>query len=843
MNRVSVDSARKALYYWMLRLYWRGTRLPYAATMDALFQDLRTAIRSLRATPWFTLAVAATLAIAIGANTLLFSVVNGVLLNPLEFRAPNDLVGVVQPGQPSPSISVPDFMDWRAQIHGIGAFAAYDGGTFNMTGLAEPVRLQAAVVSANWFSILGVSVERGRAFAPDEDRPQAPHVAILSDALWRSRFGANPAAIGRAIDLDGTPYTVIGVAPPRFSFPKNPDIWVPDAFPQWALSSEARGSHFLKAIGRLSPGTTFSAAAQEFGAVTERIRQQYLALDNFRYAVEPLREQIVGDSRPALLVLLGAVGCVLLIACADVANLMLIRATSRASEIGVRLALGAGGHRIVRQLVFESVLLALVGAAGGIVLATGGIHLLIAGHPGDLPRLDEVSLSVRVLLFTLMLATGTGVLFGLVPAIHAANPDLVSALKSGMRGASAVKRTNRLRAGLVVSETALAVLLLIGAGLLSRSFLRLVAIDPGFVPQQVVRFSVTLPEQQYQTWARVRAFTHPVLETLRTLPGTMAASTGFGVPFGDSHASALFHIDGRPPDLPGHQTAAVIAMVTPRFFAAMGIPVRRGRVFTDDDRPGGHQVLVINEAMATRYFPGQEALGQRIDVVGWSDDSTGHSPVALHGEIVGIVGNTKDGDLLATAFPTVYAPFDQMSQRALTFVVRTTADPSTMLRAARRAVAAADPGVPIFHAGTLDDALRASDSLSRPRLYAAVVGAFALVSLALAVIGIYGVLAFSVRERQRELGIRVALGAREAQVVTMVVAQGVRLAVAGLSVGFAIALIGGRVLASLLYGISPSDPPTYGAVSVGLIAVAALASWLPARRAAVVDPVIAMRTE
>jgi putative ABC transport system permease protein len=811
--------------------------------MRTFIEDVRTAGRSLRATPGFTLAVTATLAIAIGANTLIFSVVNGLLLNPLAFRAPADLVGVVEPGGALPSISVPDFMDWRTQIHGIRELAAYNRGTFNMTGGAEPVRLQAALVSANWFATLGVGVERGRAFALGEDRSGAAHVVILSDAFWRARFGAEPSTVGRTLDLDGTPYTVIGIAPPQFTFPLKPDVWVPDALPEWALSPDARGGHFLKAIGRLAPGTTFTAAREEFAAVTERIREQYLDVDNFRYAIEPLQKQIVGDARPALLVLLGAVGCVLLIACANVANLLLVRATSRAGELGIRIALGASAGRIVRHLLAESLVLALLGAGCGVVLASVGIRLLVAAHPGDLPRLEEVTLSVPVLLFTLGLATSAGILFGLVPALQAASPDLIASLKSGIHGASTERKTSRLRGALVIAETALAVLLLLGAGLLSRSFVRLLAIDPGFLPQQVVRFSVALPDAQYKTWAQIRGFTHGVVGRMEELPGTVAAAVGFGVPFGDSHARAIFHIDGRPPDLPGHQTAALVRMVTPRFFAALGIRLVKGRVFTDGDRPGGHQVLVVNEAMVRQHFPGQDPIGQRIDVTGWSDDSTGHDPVKLDGEIVGVVGDTKSEDLTADALPAVYAPFDQMSQRSLTFIVRSTADPSTVLRAARSTVASTDPTIPLFHTGSFIDALRESESLSRPRLYASVVGTFALVSLALAVIGIYGVLAYSVRERRRELGIRVALGARYGQVVGTVVGHGVRLAVAGLGVGFAIALVGGRVLSSLLYGVSPLDPPTYEAVFVGLIAVAALASWVPARRAAVIDPVIAMRAE
>jgi putative ABC transport system permease protein len=532
---------------------------------------------------------------------------------------------------------------------------------------------------------------------------------------------------------------------------------------------------------------------------------------------------------------------VLLIACANVANLLLVRASGRVSEMGVRIALGASRERIIRQLLTESVLLALVGAAGGMLFASGGIRLLIATHPGNLPRLDEVTLSMRVLLFTLATATVTGILFGLVPALQTAKLEFLDSLKSGMRSSTTQRRSTRLRSGLVVAETALAVLLLIGAGLLTRTFARLLAVDPGFVAEHVVRFDVSLPDASYITWSRQRAFADGVVRHLEALPGTVAAAAGFGGPFGEAAARATFHVDGRAPDVLGQHSAADVQIVTPRYFTAMGIPLRKGRVFTDRDRSVGHPVIIVNEALVKQYFPGEDAIGHRIQV-GWSSDTTGHGDtLSMRGEIVGVVGDTKGSDLAAAATPRVYAAFDQSPTGYMSFVIRTTAAPATVLRAARQAVAQVDPDIPTFAAGTLVDAMR--ESVAGPRLYATVVGAFAIVALILAVIGIYGVLAYSVRERRRELGIRAALGAREGQIVGMVVGQGVRLAIAGLLLGFGVAALSGRVLASLLYGINPGDPPTYEAVSIGLIAVAALASWLPARRAAVIDPVIAMRPE
>lgn len=809
--------------------------------MDTLLQDARTAVRSLLQSPWFSITVVVTLAIAIGANTLVFSVVDGVLLGALPFGAADRLVAVTstseQAGDGSTVVSAPDFADWRAQVHRLDGLAAYDQETANLTEASGPARVSAANVSANWFALLGVPVQLGRAFATGEDEVTAPHVVIVSDAFWRSHLGADKAAVGRPIQLDGNAYTVIGVAPPRFTYPGRPDIWIPLVIPPDLLAR--RGDHYLAVVGRVASGATFAGAQQELVAVTERLRAQYMDADApWHYSLMPLGDQMVKDARTALLVLFAAVGCVLLIACANVANLVLVRTSGRAPELGVRMALGAARGRIVRQLVTESLLLALAGAAGGVALAYGGIHLLVAIRPGNLPRLDDVSLSWRVLLFTTVVSTLAGVLVGLAPALTGSAPDIIQSLKSGARGLGQ-RRTGRLRSVLVVAENALAVMLLVGAGLLTRSFLRLVTVDPGFRAEEVVRMSVSLPDNGYGTWARIAGLTQGVVGRLQRLPGTASAAAGFGVPFGQEGISrTVFTVAGRAPDPPDHRMSAILQGVTPDFFRTLRIPVRKGRVFNDGDRAGGHLVVVVNDALARKYFPGEDPIGQRIGIP-WGT-ATGRDTV-MGGEIAGVVGDTKTADLTTPADPVLYAAFDQQPADPVTFIIRSAADPSTVLTAAKQAVADADPLLPVYDARPFTASVL--ESVSRPQLYAAVVGTFAVVALVLAILGIYGVVAYAVRDRRRELGIRMALGAREGQVIGLVVAQGVRLAAIGLVIGFAVALVGSQLLSALLFGISPDDLTTYAIVFAALMAVSVLASWLPARRAATIDPVVAMRLE
>jgi putative ABC transport system permease protein len=809
--------------------------------MDTLLQDARAAARSLVQSPWFSITVVVTLAIAIGANTLVFSVVDGVLLGRLPFGAADRLVAITSTSEPagdgSTVVSAPDFTDWRVQVHRLDGLAAYAQETANLTEASGPARVSAADVSANWFKLLGVPMQLGRGFATGEDAATAPHVVIVSDGFWRSHLGADRSVTGRLIKLDGRPYTVIGVAPPRFTFPGRPDVWLPLVIPPEMLAR--RGDHYLAVIGRVASGATFAGARDELVTVTERLRSQYMDADApWHYSLVPLGDQMVKDARTALLVLLAAVGCVLLIACANVANFVLVRTSGRASELGVRMALGAPRRRIVRQLVTESLLLALAGAAGGVALAYGGIHLLVAIRPGNLPRLDDVSLSRRVLLFTSVIAVSAGVLSGFAPALAASAPDIIQSLKSGTRGLGH-RRTGRMRRVLVIAENALAVMLLVGAGLLTRSFLRLVTVDPGFRAEEVVRLSVSLPDNGYGTWEKIAGLTQGVVGRLQRLPGTAAAAAGYGVPFGQEGISqTVFTVAGRPPDPPEHRMSAILQIVTPDFFRTLRIPVRKGRAFTDGDRAGGHLVVVVNEALVRKYFPGEDPVGHRI-AIPWGT-AAGRDTV-MGGDIVGVVGDTKTTDLTTPADPVVYAAFDQQPADPITFIVRSAADPSTVVAAAKQAVAEADPLLPVYDARPF--AASVLESVSRPQLYAGVVGAFAVVALVLAVLGIYGVVAYTVRDRRRELGIRMALGAREGQVIGLVVSQGVRLAVIGLAIGFAGALLGGRLLSAMLFGVSADDLTTYEIVFVALMAVSVMAAWLPARRAATIDPVIAMRPE
>jgi len=816
--------------------------LPCLRSMDALLYDVRAALRRLPKTPWFTVAVVATLAIATGANTLIFSVVDGVLLRPLPFAAPARLVAVVNPsGHKSYGVSVPDFVDWRRQVRRVGALASYALAPATLTGRGAPERLNAAFVSANWFSMLGIAAGSGRLFTASDDRPEAAQVIVVSDAFWRTRLGSNPSIVGGTLILDGQAFQVIGIAPPRFTYPSEPDVWLPDVLTPAAYAPDQRNLHFRRVIGRLAPTADLASARQEFQTITSSLKQQYPQAEvDVDYTLEPLQTAIVGAARPALLVLFGAVGCLLLIACANVTNLLLVRATGRATEIALRIAIGAGRRRVVQELLVESVMLSLAGAAIGVLLAINGVHFVVASKVAGLPRLEDVTLSWRVLLFTVTIATLTGALFGLVPAYDASNIDLGATLKLG-RGMSAHRRSGRTRGALVIAETAIAVVLLIGAGLLTRSLLHLMDVDPGFRPAQVVAFDVNFYSEKYANWARVREFAHAVKNRLLAIPGSRAAGYGFGVPFaGYPDFPVTFDIEGRP-TAKDQQPAAIFEPISAGYFATMGVPIKQGREFTDDDRSHGHRVLVINEACARKYFPAGDAIGHHL-TLGGNADSTGKGDlVQMGGDIVGVVGDMKFDDLRAPVLPEIFQPHEQVSRAFLTFVVRTTADPTQVLAAASRAVGAVDPDVPIFHARSLSADIAAS--LARPRLYATVVTTFGVVALILAVVGIYGVLAYVVRERRRELGIRLALGARAGQVVQLVVGQGLRLVSIGIAIGLIVALVGSRVLASLLFGIQPNDLTTYEIVCGALLAVAALATWLPARSAASIDPLITMRSD
>ena len=806
-----------------------------------MLQDIRYAVRKLSRTPGFTTIAAFTLALAIGATTAIFSVIDGVLLKPLPFRDPERVVRVTNLRDGNRMVSsVPDFLDIRAQSKSYASLAALDNQAMNLTGGSEPERISAARVGATFWSLLGVTPQVGRGFAPNEDSQSAARTVVLSDGLWKRRFGGDRRIVGKTIALDGNSFTVIGVAPAGFSFPDRPDVWIPLVFAQDDLNPDGRGAHWMGIMGRLAPNVTVTQATSELVTITRRLEQQYPESNtNMSGAVIPMQEYLVGDVRPALYVMLGAVAFVLLIACANVANLLLVRAASRESEMAVRTALGAGALRLVRQLVIESVLLAMIGGVFGTLLALWGVDLLLSMAPNGLPRINEVTVNGSVLVFTAGVTAVTGVLFGLFPALHAARANVGGMLKEGMRGSSGGVASRRARNTLVMAEMALAVVLLVGAGLLIRSFSKLLAVDPGFRAERVVTFAIAAPDTKYGQYAQRRELVSNLVERMKRVPGAQGAAVVTGLPLSNIMMRTSAHIVGTPPERPGERKSTDVAMATPGYFTTMGIPLVAGRDFTDRDGSGAPVVSIVNQEFVKRYFPNENPIGKRIEL-GWDQDtaSTGGN-MTLGGEIVGVVANVKRRGLSQEVFPETYASYMQPTFSNFSVVVRSTADPSTVMAAIRAQIRELDRDLPLSDLRQLKELVAAS--VSRPRFYTTILGVFASIALILAAVGIYGVISYAVSLRTRELGIRIALGATGRQVSGLVLQQGVGLAIAGVAVGGAGAYWLTRLLSKLLFGVSATDPLTFVGVAALLTAIAAIASFVPARRAAKVDPLLAMR--
>lgn len=813
--------------------------------MDTLLQDIRYALRKLLRAPGFALVAVATLALAIGATTAVFSIVNGVLLEPLPFRDPSRLVSVssVDRGGKSVYMSPLDYIDYRDGSRSFESMAHYSDASVNLTGSGvQPLRLSEARVGAEFFEVLGVRPQLGRFFAANEDAGDAPRVAVISDALWRSRFGADPGVVGRSVSLDDVQYTVVGVAEAGLRFPSRPDVWVPYAFQNYELDPESRGAHSLSGIARVKPGVPVASASAELAGIAKRLEAKFPDSNTgFGAGAIPLRDHLVGDVRPALLAMLGAVGLVLLIACANVANLLLVRAAAREPEIAVRTALGAGNGRIVRQLVTESVLLAVAGAALGVVLASWTVSAVVAFGPRGLPRLDEVSVDGRVLAFAAVTALLTGVLFGLAPAVQVARGNTGQTLRDGPRGSSR-GGAQRTRNALVIAEMALAVVLLVGAGLLIRSFIRLVSVNPGFRTEQLVTFDLTLPEAKYPFDRQRLAFTTELKDRLRELPGAREVAVSFGRPLRQMGIITLFEVEGRPASTPDNRSISAVLPASAEYFGALGIPLVRGRLYTTtDDRRDAPPVVLISQELARRYFAAEDPIGKRI-TLGMSHDSAGPgTQVIAGGEIVGIVGDVKQSGLDDDARAMVYIPFAHAPFDHVSVLVRSSADPRLVESAIRSRVRELDPDLPIFGLATMKQVV--SDSVSQPRFYLYLLTAFAGVALLLAALGVYGVTSYAVSQRTRELGIRIALGATERRVVRLVVSSGFFLALAGVLTGLVAAFFFTRLLRTLLFGIPSTDPLTFAAVALLLIVAATLAALVPARRAASVNPVIAMRAE
>ena len=812
--------------------------------METAIQELRYAARRLARTPAFTLIALATLALAIGASTAAFSLVNGVLLKPLGFERPSRLVYLhgTDPRRGRIDLAPQDLIDYRDQTHSFTTVVAIESRqSLNLLRpTAPPLRVNAARVGAEFFSVLGTRAQLGRMFASGEDARTATRVVVLSDAAWRRDFGADPRIVGTQVTLDDKPYVVVGVAPPRFTFPDNAELWYPAVWEDWEIGDIGRGNHNAVAIARLRDGVTLASAQRDLGTVARRIAQAFPQDAGIGVAAVPLRQAVVGDVERPLWAMLGAVMFVLLIACANVANLLLVRAASRAPEVAVRTALGAARRQLLGQSFAESTLIALGGALLGTLLAVLVVRVLTAGGTLALPRTQEVGIDVRVLAFSAGLAVATGLVVGLIPALHASSWDVARTLRSGRAGGT--PGAGRTRSVLVFAELALGTVLLVGAGLLIRSFQRLAEVDPGFRPDHLVVFDVALSGQKYDADPPRNQFADRVQAGLAALPGVQSVAVAANRPFDPEQfgPSTFFTIDGAPPPTPGTEPQSRLRPVSPDFFRTMGMTVVSGRTFTDgENRTDAARVLVINQALADRYFPGQDPVGKHLTYAFWHSGSA-DSTVHPSGEIIGVVRNAYYTSLAAAPEPATFLPYRRFPLGA-TFVLRTALPPAGLEGEIRRAVASVDPDVPTFELGTMNAAV--ADSMSQSRLYTMLLTGFASVALLLATLGVYGVVSYAVSQQTRDFGVRIALGARSSDVVTLVVRRGVFMIGPGLAAGILGAIFLTRVIRGLLFGVEPLDPWTFAVVCVAFGAVGAIASWLPARRAARVDPIIAMRSE
>ena len=806
--------------------------------MDHLRQDLLYALRRLVKAPAFTVVAVVTLALGIGANTAIFSVVNGVLLKPLPYPESERLVGVYHTANGRRAVmSGPNFTDVARTATSFENAAAISTGRMILTGQGEPIRIPVANVSASLFNVLRVRPILGRTFNADENTPGRTSIVVLSYGLWQQRFGGDPDVVGRRIQLDGVSREVVGVMPQGFSYPADRQAWLPVEYDQNFVTRQ-RGAWYLDVVARLKPGVTTEQSATEVETIGRNLAREYPDADaEIGMTTYPLREAMVGDIRRAVFVLLGAVGFVLLIACANVANLLLARAAAREPEMAVRTALGAGRGRLVRQLLTESIILALVGAAFGLLLAVWGVEFLTSLKPQGIPRLDNILIDGAVVLFTMAIAVVTGVLFGVAPAFTATR-GLTASLKEGGRGAVTARGGARLRGALVVAELALAVMLLAGAGLLMRSFIKLQAVDPGFRPEQALTFELTLPEARYKEDPQIISFFDRLLPRLRALPGVRAAAAVMGLPLSGMDFVISFEVEGRPPVPPSQRPAMQVRVATPDYFSTIGIPLKRGRGFSDDDRQGTTPVVLITETAARMFFPNEDPIGKTIKL-GWGRG--GGARRRAGGEVVGIVGDVKEAGLDEPNPPHIYMPLRQWPVGFMSIVVKTATPPPTLADAARTEVYAVDPNLPVSNVRTLDEIV--ARSISQPRFYMLLLAIFAGVALALAAIGIFGVLSYAVAQRTREIGIRMALGAQQHTVIGLVVREAMLLVAFGVASGTIAALVLSRTMTKMLFSVAPTDPATFAIVAAGLLAVALLASYLPARRATRVDPVVALRTE
>jgi predicted permease len=823
--------------------------------MESFWQDLRYGIRMLAKAPGFAAVAVLTLALGIGANTAIFSVVNAVLLRPLPYKSAGQLVHVwgklEKLGIPINSISEPEWWELKDTSQSFTELAAFvpDDGANLTSADSRPVRVTEGDATSSLFSILGVQPQLGRIFTAEEDEPGKSHVVLLSDSLWRSALGADPNVVGKIIQVDGTGYTVVGVLPPGFQFEGPHDIWNPLGLDR--TKAQGRGSHYLSVIGRLKPGVPLEQASSEmdrFAAQLAREHPDYVPYGpdgGWGVFLVALQEQIVGRVRPALLVLLGAVGFVLLIACVNIANLLLARASTREREIAIRAALGAGKWRIVSQLLTESVLLALVGGGFGLLLSYWGVSALRALNPDNLPRASEIGLDGTVLGFTLGLSLLTGLVFGLVPALHVAGANLQDCLKEGGRGTSGGLGGRRLRDALVVSEIALALVLLVGAGLMVRSFRRLLEVNPGFQTRNVLTMQLSLPSTTYKDGTPVISFYRQLLEKVKNLPGVEAAGAVSKLPLDDSNYSGSVFLQDTP--VTGLQRfmnypflEVDLRMATPGYFGVMRIPLVRGRPFTEADNENAPLIAIVDTDFAQRLWPGQDPIGKQVAI---DPIPNVNPPQPRWRTVVGVVAHVKNRTLDFEGREQAYFPQPQVSfsVRTMTLAVRTGLDASRLAGTVRQQVAALDRDLPIYQVTTMQQ--RLDTSVAQPRLNLVLLAAFATLALVLAGVGIYGVMAYSVTQRTHEIGIRMALGAQHEDVMRLVITQGLKLAALGVGIGLVAALGVTRFMSSLLFGVQATDPVTFALVALALTGIALAACFVPARRAMRVNPIVALRYE
>jgi putative ABC transport system permease protein len=809
--------------------------------LEEVWQDLRYGARMLRKNPGFALIAVITLALGIGANSAIFSVINVLMLRPLPYRDSDKLVQVwetdAKRGRNSVTASYPNFAEWRDQNNVFEELAAYSDVEYNLTGASEPERVQGAVVSPAFFPMLRIEPKLGRVFLPEEDYPNKVFSLVLSERLWRRLFNADPQIIGKAISLNNKSFTVVGVigqVSDLTGLPNGTEFWLPVSF---GGGFDNRRGHYLSVVGRLKPAVTREQAQAGMDAIAGALSAQYPdANRDHGVRIVPLQEQIVGDFKPALLVLLGAVVLVLLIASTNVANMLLARAAGRRKQIAICIALGAGRFRLIRQLLTESLLLSLFGGAVGLLLALYGVNLLVTIGPAELPRVKEIVVDGRVLGFTLAVSLLTGIIFGLAPALQTSRPNLNETLKESGRSATGGVRHRRVRSLLVVSEIALSLVLLVGAGLFMRSFLNLQAVNPGFNPQNLLMTRVSLGGPKYQTDASVIGFYDQLLDQTKSLPGVQSVAIRSHIPIApnEGYANWSFAIEGRFSDMASRPTA-FYNCVSPDFFHTMEIPMLRGRPFDQKDVQKAQNVIIINETLARRDFPGEDPIGHRMT---FSDGNPKEEDWAT---VVGIAKDTKPRALDSEPVAEMYMPYTQQPRSAMAIMIRAAGNPEAIAAAVRRTAQSLDKDQPVYGIRTLESVM--SEAVAKPRFRTFLLAAFAGVALILAMVGIYGVMSYSVEQRTHEIAIRMALGAQGSDVLRLIVGHGMALAFTGVGIGLVASFALTRVMSQLLFGVKPTDPLTFAVIAMSLIGVALLACCLPAFRAMKVNSIIALRCE